>query len=209
MGYMNMVGMKFGKLTIIRQVERPEHLHAKKTRFWECECECGNIIIASTHTLHQGKVKRCKECKNKLLKGTGHQSGMSGTRIYRIWHNIIHRCDNPNFISYKDYGAKGISYCDRWKDFLNFYEDMFSTYKDGLQIDRIDNNKGYSPENCRWVTPQENQRNKSTNVYLTWHGKRMLIIDWCRSYGTHIYRQIKKHRYDGTMIIEGGKYNNV
>lgn len=210
MGYFkDMTGERYGSLTVIRKVERPEYLRDMQTCFWECECDCGNRLIASRKTLVNGKVRRCKKCRIKFLKEKGKQKGMAGTRIYRIWHNIIHRCDNPKARSYKNYGAKGIKYCASWGEFKNFYKDMIPTYQDGLQIDRIDNSKGYCPENCRWVTPKENSRNKTTNVYLTWNGKRMLIIDWCRSYGTHIYRQIRKHRYDGTMIIEGGKYNNV
>ena len=207
--YKDMTGERYGELTVLRKVSRPSNLRDKQTCFWECECSCGNKIVASRKTLVNGKVKRCKACRIQYLKSIAKQHGMAGTRIYRIWHDMIHRCENHKFASYRLYGGRGIQVCNRWKEFSNFYDDMISSYEDGLQLDRIDNYKGYSKENCRWVTPSQNMRNLRENVYVTWNGTKKLVTDWCKDYSYYIYRQIKKHRFDGTMLIEGGKYDNT
>lgn len=89
-----------------------------------------------------------------------YKHGMAGTRFYRIWNCMKNRCLNSNVINYKYYGERGITICDKWLDFAGFQADMFATYQDGLEIDRIDNNKGYYKDNCRWVNHATNQRNK-------------------------------------------------
>lgn len=91
-----------------------------------------------------------------------YKHGMAGSITYKIWAGILSRCYNPKVRIYKYYGGRGITVCDRWKDFQKFYEDM-GCRPNGMQIDRIDNDKGYSPDNCRWVTPKENNpSNKGT-----------------------------------------------
>lgn len=84
-----------------------------------------------------------------------YRHGMAGTPIYKLWAGILSRCYNPKVRIYKYYGGRDITVCDRWHDFINFYADMGDRPK-GMQIDRIDNNKGYSPDNCRWVTSKDN-----------------------------------------------------
>jgi len=86
--------------------------------------------------------------------------------FYRRWSDMRYRCSNPNFAVYKNYGGRGITVCDRWQIFANFYADMFPNYAKGMQLDRIDNSKGYSPENCRWVTSKQNNRNRRSNVWV-------------------------------------------
>lgn len=86
--------------------------------------------------------------------------GKSNTSIYHRWEVMIARCYNPRFAQYKDYGGRGIQVCDRWRDFVNFYEDMGDP-PEGHQLDRIDNDGDYGPENCRWVTPRQNMRNRN------------------------------------------------
>jgi len=101
------------------------------------------------------------------------QHKMSYTRFYKIWRNIYSRCTNPNVPAYKNYWARWIKF--EWKSFEEYKKDMYSTYRDWLQIDRIDNNWNYSKENCRWVTSKENNRNRRDNIYYKWK----LLIEWC------------------------------
>ncbi len=112
--------------------------------------------------------------------------GMSGTRPYRIWRNMKNRCHRVQDIGYPQYGAKGISVCDNWRqDFQVFWNDMGSTYFDGATIERIDNSSGYCPDNCKWATPHEQARNKRNNQMITIGLVTQCIKDWCDHYNVH------------------------
>lgn len=112
---------------------------------FKCEL-CGNTVeVLKSNGLKQ----KCCGCHKGI-------HGMAHTRIYQIWEDMKKRCDNPNTKAYKYYGAKGISYDSRWKDFINFYEDMHSNYEENLTIDRIDPKGNYTKENCQWITLNEN-----------------------------------------------------
>lgn len=101
--------------------------------------------------------------------------GMFGTRPYRIWTGMLTRCSNKNDPTYILYGDKGVTVCKRWRSFVFFWEDMKEGYADDLQIDRMNNSKGYCKSNCRWATKYEQARNKS-NVKLYKYGGEMLPI---------------------------------
>lgn len=103
--------------------------------------------------------------------------------LYRTWHNINMRCRNNNVPCYKNYGGRGITVCESWRNFENFYKDMFDGYKPGLFIDRIDNEEGYSPENCRWVTIKESNRNTRRTRYIEWNGQKRAVTEWAELLG--------------------------
>jgi len=103
--------------------------------------------------------------------------GLSGTRVYRKWINMLCRCLNPKDINYKNYGARGITVCKRWHKFENFIEDM-GLPKENETLDRVDNNKGYAKNNCRWVSYTVNSRNRRNNRIVTFQGKSKPIVQW-------------------------------
>ena len=112
--------------------------------------------------------------------------GLSNTRLHRIWHSMYCRCYYKSTNQYKNYGGKGIKVCEEWKHiegFVNFYKwAMANGYKDGLTLDRIDNEKNYSPQNCRWVTYKQQCRNRTNNVYYTFKGETKTSKEWCEIY---------------------------
>jgi len=133
---------------------------------WLCNCKCGNTTIVKTHNLKSGNTKSCGCLFTDSLSSLNYIHGESGgaiegkrTRLYRCWVNMKSRCYNPRVRSYHDYGLKGIKVCDSWNDFKTFSEWAYSHgYSDELTIDRVDSNKNYCPENCRWVSLSENSK---------------------------------------------------
>ena len=124
------------------------------------------------------------------------QHGMSKSREYRIWTCMKQRCLNPNNKKFHRYGGRGIRICSRWMLFENFLLDMGKS-PSGMSIDRIDNNKGYSKENCRWANNKEQSNNKGNNVFLTFEGKRKTIKEWS------LYLGSKSHSLVRGRILRG------
>lgn len=127
-----------------------------------------------------------------------HNHGYRGTSIYRCWRNMKDRCTNPNNNSWHRYGGRGITVCERWNYFVNFIEDM-GIPATSLQIDRIDNDKGYYKENCRWVSHKQNSRNKAGTVFLTYQGETKSLMDWAEYIGI-TGRDLRRRIYRGWPV---------
>lgn len=194
-------GQKFGKLTVINL----DHT-TKRGTFWRCKCDCGNEKVIKGTSL-VSKTRPTKSCgcivKEKspanLPKHKCITHNMTGTKFYGVWNSMIMRCHNPNSKSYPRYGANGITVCNEWREFKNFYEDMYSAYSDGVSIDRIDNTKGYSKENCRWVDMKVQCNNRSSNHQLTYKGKTYTLAEASEKFDIP-YHTLKRRIYKGWDI---------
>lgn len=128
-------------------------------RVYNVECPfCSKEFEAFYNNLQQGNTGSCGCKRDERLKELNTTHGMSDTKVYNVWLSMRRRCSDPNTNNYHNYGGRGISVCERWQKFENFYEDMGDA-PPGKQIDRIDNNGNYEPENCKWSTPSENMQN--------------------------------------------------
>lgn len=173
----NMIGFKSGKLTVISESEK-----IGKQATWLCQCECGNTAKIQGYELRAGNRTSCGKCTNIGNKQRKH--GLYQSRIYETWVNMRGRCNNPNCKQYKDYGGRGIKVCKEWDDFIIFRDwALANGYQDNLTIDRIDNERGYSPDNCRWVDRQTQQNNRRTNVILEYDGEKHTLAEWSRIKG--------------------------
>lgn len=155
----DMTGRKIGKLTVISKAPQLNYKNTKAR--WKCKCDCGTITIVQGDNLRNGHSTSCGCNKDSSEKVThGHKRRLCTSRTYSTWRNMWNRCTNPKMDNYKYYGGRGITICDRWKDFNLFLADM-GERPEGMFIDRINNNKGYSPENCKWSDRIDQGQNKN------------------------------------------------
>lgn len=173
----DMIGKKFGKLTVLEECKE------KKDRkmVYKCRCSCGNIVNAVGTRLRNGHIRSCGCLRKENTIKSHITHGMSNSNLYRRWSHIKDRCINEQDQAYKDYGKRGITMCDEWlNDFQAFYDwSVKNGYQEDLTIDRIDNDKGYSPSNCRWVDRKTQARNRRTTKYITYKGETKPLAEWC------------------------------
>lgn len=143
-------------------------------------------------------MARARDSCGKFIK----EHGMKGTKLYRVWRSMKERCSNPHNKSYRNYGAKGISVCEEWgNDFSNFQNWAINNgYGDKLTIDRIDTKQNYCPENCRWVTTQQQNRNYSRNHKVEYNGKIYCIVELAEKFDID-YRKLL-YRINAGYTIE-------
>lgn len=166
----DLTGKTFGVLTVVALSENYKPGKVK----WDCICQCGNITPVRSNNLMSGNTISCgcKATQNAL------KHGMEGSSTYNIWHAMRSRCSNKNVPHYHRYGGRGITVCDRWMNsFEHFLADM-GERPQGMSIERVNNNKGYSPGNCKWATSKEQGRNQRTNRMLTYQGETKTLVEW-------------------------------
>ena len=183
----DITGQKFGRLTAISF----SHKNKSRKTYWVFECECGTIKTLRTDSVKSGQIQSCgclkREQDKKNLyhhgsKPTKYDSdGLSRHPLYHKWLGIKRRCYDANDSSYKRYGGRGIKMCEEWLySFQSFFEwSLKNGWKEGLQIDRINNNGNYEPNNCRYVTPKENCNNRSSTRKIEIDGEIHSIHEWC------------------------------
>jgi len=174
--FVDLTNQPFNKLTVI---SRSENSSGGKAR-WKCKCVCGNTSIVTTWQLRSGNTKSCGCIKNK-----GHFiHGLAHSAEYVIWSQIIQRCTNPKNQAFKNYGGRGITVCKEWKNnFATFFSNMGHRPSSKHTIERINNNYGYSQNNCKWATRQEQGNNSRHNNNLTLYEWTLSLSNWARFVG--------------------------
>lgn len=179
------VGKKFGMLTAVKHLGS----NSRRLAVYECRCDCGSLCIKTSIAL-LGKFPNCgcdvkrRQAESHLKHGGSRRSGKD--KIYQTWLSMNRRCNNKNSNEFKWYGGKGVKVCDRWRDYAAFRDDMLPTYKPGLTIERKDSSKDYSPENCEWITREENSSRaaKQRHKKIHWAG----VVDLAHAEAVRIGR---------------------
>lgn len=187
----DLTGMKFGRLTVIGRCGQTSSGNAK----WECECECGNSTVSQSFHLRSGQTQSCGCLQRELTSKRAVRHGMSRTPTWNSWDAMVARCYRKTHGAYEKYGGRGITVCERWLRFENFYADM-GDRPPGKTLDRINSNGNYESDNCRWATYVEQSLNRGDfNVSVTTDEVRLTVKEYAKVSGLHIqtiYKQIKK-----------------
>lgn len=205
-------GDRFGRLLLKEKSHSDKNGNSK----WLCQCDCGNEKIIYLFSLKNGNTRSCGCLLKETTKNVHTKHGKCNHILYRTWESMKQRCNNSNSTNYANYGARGITVSERWSDsFEDFLKDMEEYHKEGLQLDRIDNNKGYSRENCRWVTRQQNLHNKRGHSYSELgsnykgvypNGNNYMAKIKDKYLGTFLTEKEAARAYDKESISEYGEY---
>lgn len=184
-------GLRFERLVSIRFERRADD--ARRRPLWRFLCDCGNEVVSAPDNVKTGNTRSCGCLQREVSSRTGKLSlkhGMSRTGVYGIWGGMIDRCTNTVSKDYPNYGGRGITVCDRWRDPENFISDM-GPRPPKAQIERVDNNGPYSPDNCIWASPKTQARNRRSTHFVRYNGQRMSLIEACDLAGTS-YSAVKE-----------------
>lgn len=176
------VGEAFGRLTAVSALGANKH----RNIVWLCRCSCGGEVRVPATKLRTGWTRSCGCLRRETTRAKrlthGESRRHAESREYRIWKNMKMRCLNPATRNFAEYGGRGITICDRWRDsFEDFLADMGRS--NGLQIERKDNNAGYSPENCIWATRKTQCRNTRRSFRITADGATRTAAEWSERTG--------------------------
>lgn len=184
----NEINNIYGKLKVISK----NGIDRQRNTLWDCLCECGKIITVPGSHLRSGNTRSCGCTRTK--------HGMHNSKEYLSWIRMHQRC-KENAKCFRNYKAKGISVCDEWNSFEKFYSDMGSIPNGRYTLDRIDNNRGYSKENCRWATYKEQARNMSSNVVIKMFDETLCLAAWCELLNRN-YSIVKSRLYQSKWSNE-------
>lgn len=180
--YQDLTGMRFNRLTVIKLLERT----SKRKYIWLCKCDCGNEIKVSSEHLKSNHTRSCGCLNRERISSVNYKNGLCRTKLYYTYCNMCNRCNRKDNYEYLDYGGRGISVCKELlgeNGFVKFAEWALSSgYKEEFTLDRIDNEKGYSPENCRWVDRFIQGNNKRNNRFIKINGEVGTVANMSRKY---------------------------
>lgn len=203
--FIDLVGKKFGRLLVLCKADTTK---SRKIR-WLCVCDCGTFKVIGGASLKRGDTVSCGCYLREILpfakRTHGHTAGRKKTSTYTVWKSMRHRCNNPRNKQYMDYGGRGITVCERWENFENFYADM-GDRPEGLSLDRINNDKGYSPDNCRWSTSSEQCKNKRKTKRFLYKGEMLTVTDIAEQTGIRqqtLWKRLVGKGEDPVIAITG------
>jgi len=187
----DLTGQRFGRLIVQGRSDKPTSTRI----YWDCLCDCGTVkAIQSAHL--RSRTEGTKSCGCLMIEAAkitgsnsathGHRKRGNTTSTYECWKAAKSRCENPNDKQYKNYGGRGIKFCERWGEFENFLADM-GECPPGLTLDRINNDGNYEPGNCRWATWKEQARNTRRNRLITFRGETKCVAEWAEVVGLNTY----------------------
>lgn len=196
--FVDLSGQRFGRWTAIEcsaRAKRP----GQQTK-WKCRCDCGTVKKAVLyHALTNGGSKSCG-CLKREIASRPNSVRQLHKREYNVWMSIKTRCLNEKHVTFANYGGRGITLCDEWKaSFASFIRDMGPA--NGGTIERVDNNRGYEPSNCKWIPKGEQSRNRRSNIVIEWKGESMLLTDIARKENVN-YLSMRQYWKGGKTLEE-------
>jgi hypothetical protein len=177
-----------------------------------CHCDCGQVVRKSVHELKPGRVSSCGCYVKDRGRGMLKTHGYTGTSEHGIWIQMRARCNNTKHRAYPNYGGRGIKVCDRWDSFPNFLADMGLRPDQGHSLDRIDNNRGYSPDNCRWADLVTQGNNRRTCVHAEDLPGNFTYAEWSRKYNApqwEFKNHLRYHTEEEALAIMDRKYGAI
>lgn len=199
----DLTGQEFGRLTVIKRGTNDKESRA----MWLCKCECGNEKIIRGKDLRKGNTRSCGCLGLERRIASRRSHGFTETRLYSIWCDIKKRCYNPNSSSFVNYGGRGIEMCNEWLNNFSAFRtwSLEHGYEENLTIDRIDNDRNYSPNNCRWVTRKIQNKNTRRNIYVVIEGEELTLSELAEKHNVN-YGAVKARYHRGIKgigLIEG------
>lgn len=174
----DLTNQHFDRLTVVTKHPENDKFGAVQ---WKCDCSCGGAVIVPTSQLTSHKTRSCGCLNREAVKAANTKHGMSRSLEYSSWKSIRERCYDERHPQYADYGGRGITMCDEWKDdFMAFYNDMGPRPSKDHSIDRKDVNGNYCKENCRWATSTEQANNRRNSRFYLHDGVSRTLASWCR-----------------------------
>lgn len=213
----DLTGQRFNRLTVIRYLDKSER--TVRTYNWLCRCDCGKLVKGNANKLKNGLQKSCgclkEECKYDIGEVNKKYEHVN-KRLYSVYKGMLNRCYDPQHQSYKSYGGRGITVCQEWLDDYDCFAEwaLANGYdpkaKQGdCTIDRKDVNKGYSPDNCKWVSNAEQANNRRDNVRITYNGETHTMSQWSKILNVNYSSLWRYIRGKGMTLEEFIKFKNV
>ncbi len=196
------IGQRYHKLTVF------EFSHVNKwVDEWLCLCDCGGLVIVTCYNLLNGNAKSCS-CLRYREKHGAQAKGSKDHNLYKLWMAMKLRCLNKRNPQFKNYGARGISVSSTWMDFSNFKKDI-GERPPGMTLERVNNDLGYSKENCRWATRKEQSRNTRNSVFVSIGGSRKTVAEWSEISGIHrntLFKRLETDFNEKTFLNKPGSW---